>query len=262
MVMHSRVMTTMFRQSYGYRTLKRDSATHTPVSEVPREPEAFKLPTKRSQSFYGDYSELSNFIEVFNANVEGKGYSDITNWIVLNINTKERVVPISTIVVDYLPNYFDIPWLAKTSKIPIKHHIPLANTFPSSDRVSDISILLGTDNLNKFLQSYQKFKNINHMKTNLHNTIWGQLLFASSDFDSQVIIVSSFRTEVLFVEYINNSHLSLINKDNSSSLSLPKFDEINSSLTSLNVKDQPLNFFTIINEEINSQNSTEDLDRL
>ncbi|KAL7636482.1 UNVERIFIED_CONTAM: hypothetical protein RMT77_013257 [Armadillidium vulgare] len=49
----------------------------TPATEVPREPEAFKLPTKRLPTFDGDILAFSTFMEIFETNVENKGYSDI-----------------------------------------------------------------------------------------------------------------------------------------------------------------------------------------
>ncbi|KAL7640573.1 UNVERIFIED_CONTAM: hypothetical protein RMT77_008848 [Armadillidium vulgare] len=48
------------------------SDTPTPAAEVPREPEAFKLPTKRLPTFDGDILAFSTFMEIFETNVENK----------------------------------------------------------------------------------------------------------------------------------------------------------------------------------------------
>ncbi|KAL7643055.1 UNVERIFIED_CONTAM: hypothetical protein RMT77_006344 [Armadillidium vulgare] len=46
------------------------SDAHTSVTEIPREPEAFKLPTKRLPAFDGDILAFSPFMEIFETNVE------------------------------------------------------------------------------------------------------------------------------------------------------------------------------------------------
>ncbi|KAL7632709.1 UNVERIFIED_CONTAM: hypothetical protein RMT77_016980 [Armadillidium vulgare] len=192
--------------------------------------------------------------------INHKGTPSEHDIVTLNIKTKEGVVPVSAVVVDYLPNDLNIPGLVKTTTMLRKHHIPLANPYPSSDRVSDIGILLGADHLYKFLKSFEKVHDVNLMKTNLGHIIWGQLPFTSSNSDAQVTVVSSFRTEIQFNEDINNSHLSFINDDKNSTLSLTGHEGRDPSYTSSIDEDNSL--ILPGSNKYSNPNSTSDLDSL
>ncbi|KAL7630600.1 UNVERIFIED_CONTAM: hypothetical protein RMT77_019201 [Armadillidium vulgare] len=82
--------------------------------------------------------------------INQKGIAMSHDVVTLKIKTNDRPISVSAIVVDHLPTDICIPGLAKTTKLLRKHRVSQANPYPIGDKVSDLSLLIGSDYLKIF----------------------------------------------------------------------------------------------------------------
>ena len=107
--------------------------------------------------------------------INQKGGTCLYHVVHLFVRTEDGLTELEVIVTPTFPTSVHISGLKKATSILKDFRLKLAYPHPPADTVDDISILVGCDNLHKFLRGSRTLNGVNLMDSTLGYLLWGPL---------------------------------------------------------------------------------------